>query len=33
MLINFGDRLEHKRRVMGDPEAHLPNLVRAAQQI
>lgn len=33
MLINFGDRLEHKRRVMGDPEANLPNLVRSAQQI
>ena len=28
MLINFGDRLAYKRRVMGDPEANLPNLLR-----
>jgi GxxExxY protein len=27
LLVNFGQTLQHKRRVMGDPEANLPNLV------
>ncbi len=28
LLVNVGHRLAHKRYVMGDPEAGLPNLVR-----
>jgi GxxExxY protein len=27
LLVNFGNTLQHKRRVMGDPEANLPNLL------
>jgi GxxExxY protein len=27
LLVNFGKTLEHKRRVMGDPQANLPNLL------
>jgi GxxExxY protein len=26
LLVNFGHQLQHKRRVMGDPEANLPKL-------
>lgn len=28
LLVNFGHRFEHKRLVMGDPKADLPNLCR-----
>jgi GxxExxY protein len=28
LLINFGRRAEFKRRVMGDPHANLPNVIR-----
>jgi GxxExxY protein len=27
LLVNFGQRLQYKRRAMGDPEARLPKLV------
>jgi GxxExxY protein len=27
LLVNFGNRVQHKRRVMGNPEANLPNLI------
>jgi hypothetical protein len=32
LLLNFGRRVTHRRFVMGDPGADLPNLIRAAEQ-
>ena len=32
LLLNFGRRVAHRRFVMGDPAANLPNLARSSEQ-